>query len=492
MTKPDPATSARDIRTLSEEYETVGADLVEGLYWHLIDRNGRGVTIDEAREYVGRLTARFRQEILRSWLDHLAPGPVARANGAEHVPHGTVEDARGSAPGRVDLHPAGGDRGRRQSLTVEEVGDPYTAYLLSRAAGMSPAGLTNAELLARTATPYAAELPATRVAAPKSESPPPTGTRVDPHLSGTPPPRGTPSATLIVDVVSPPSTAGSGPTDSRYQRLEEAGRAAVRAWITHPAVGREVAAAKPALVRLVEPFVLPNQWAVTLVAARFLDVAGRYPDGATWPDPFLDAPAAIVASARRIAPLVVEALSALAERLAAAGVPLDPLDRSVLLALAQLALLKFDLAHLTRELVDELNVLPPGWIDRESAERGHVTTGASRHGRNARLRADIGSIGEDVARDLSPLGAIPAPYAKGGRREPPSLTVRLRAALAALAEQDPTLTPGTLLEGLARNEHPGLQRLRDEMGWRQDYEPELRTIERNWPKSRQRKCLHVP
>ena len=61
MTQSDPVTSARDIHTLSEEYQPAGADLVEDLYWHLVDRNGRGVTMDEAREYNGRLTALFRR-----------------------------------------------------------------------------------------------------------------------------------------------------------------------------------------------------------------------------------------------------------------------------------------------------------------------------------------------------------------------------------------------------------------------------------------------
>jgi hypothetical protein len=151
MTQPDPATSARDIHALSEEYQTAGADLVEDLYWHLVDRNGRGVPIDEAREYIGRLTGRFRREVLRSWLDHLAPGPFARASNAEQEPDGTIDDARGSAPGRVDPPPARRDRAQRQSLAFQDVGSADAAYLLSRAAGVDPAGLTNAELLARPA-----------------------------------------------------------------------------------------------------------------------------------------------------------------------------------------------------------------------------------------------------------------------------------------------------------------------------------------------------
>jgi GNAT superfamily N-acetyltransferase len=191
MTQSDPVTSARDIHTLSEEYQTVGAALVEDLYWHLVDRNGRGVTMDQAREYIGRLTGRFRREILRSWLDHLAPGPFARANSAEHEPRGTVDDARESLPGRVDPPPARSDRAQRQSLGFQDAGSPYTAYLLSRAAGVDPAGLTNAELLTRAAGRHAVELPARRVAPPKSGSPPPIGRRVDPRQPD--PPGGRPS-----------------------------------------------------------------------------------------------------------------------------------------------------------------------------------------------------------------------------------------------------------------------------------------------------------
>jgi hypothetical protein len=485
MTQSDPVTSARDIHTLSEEYQTVGAALVEDLYWHLVGRNGRGVTLDEAREYLGRLTTRFRREILRSWLDRLAPGPVARANSAGHEPRGTVDDARGAAPGRVDPPPVRSDRAQRQSLDGQDPPNPNTAYLLSRAAGLSPAGFTNTELLAMAAGTHAADHPTRPATPPKSGQPQPIETGEVEQRRGTAPRQVTPSARLIVEVHLPRATVDQAPTDPRYEHVEETAFAAVRAWITHPAVGREVVAAKSALHRLVEPLGLAEQWAITLVTARFLDIAGRYPDGSKWPDPFIEAPAAVVASARQIGPRFVEALSSLAQRLARAGVPLDPFDRSVLLVLAQLALLDIDVAHLTAEIVDDLNVLPPGWIDREWAERGHVVTGAGLHGRTTRFHAVLASIGEDVARDLSPLGAIHAPYAKGGRRESPSETIRLRAALASLAEQDPTLTPGTLLADVVGNEHPGLQQVRDAMGWAEGHVPELRRIERNWPKSRQ-------
>ncbi len=277
---------------------------------------------------------------------------------------------------------------------------------------------------------------------------PATPARGGPRPTSAPAPPDTPNATLIVDVRPPSSAAGRRPIHARYERLEETGRAAIRTWIIHPAVAREVAAVKPTLDRLVEPFVLPDQWAVTLVVARFLDIAGRYPDGTTWPNPFAGAPADVIALAQRIGPLLVEALADLAERLFAAGVPLDPADRSVLLVLAQLALLDIDLAALTGELVDELNVLPPGWIDRDAADAGHVTTGASRHGRNTRFRADLDAIGEDVARYQSPLGPIRAPYAGGGRRTAATKEHRQAARRGALREVldcHPDVTAGRLI-----------------------------------------------
>ncbi len=263
-----------------------------------------------------------------------------------------------------------------------------------------------------------------------------------------PVPVGLTSVTLIVDVNAPTESAIPCPTDPRYVQLEEAGRAAVRAWITHPAVAHEVAAAKPALLRLVEPLVLPDQWAVTLVIARFLDIAGRYPDGTTWPNPFAGAPNEALATARRIARPLVAELEALAQRVAAAGAPLDPADRSVLLVLAQLALLDVDPEKLRPDFVDELNVLPPGWIDREAADRGHVATGVSRHGRTARFQADLRTIAEDVARHLSPLGPIRAPYAGGRQRTGAAAEHRQAArrdALREVLDRHPDVTPGRLI-----------------------------------------------
>jgi hypothetical protein len=184
MTQPDPAMSTRDLRTLSEEYQTLGADLVEDLYWHLVDRNGRGVTVDEAREYIGSRTPRFRREILRSWLDRRAPGSFARARSPERQADDTADNARRSEPGRAGPIAAGGERARRKSLAGQDVGSPYSAFLLSRAAGRDPSALTNAELLGRAAWRHAVELPARRIAPPPSEPPRSIGARVGGDGSG--------------------------------------------------------------------------------------------------------------------------------------------------------------------------------------------------------------------------------------------------------------------------------------------------------------------
>ena len=184
MTQPDPGTSARDIQTLSEEHPTAGADLVEDLYWHLVERNGRGVSIDEAREYIGRLTARFRREILRSWLDRMAPGPFAQARSPERQADDTADNARRSEPGRVDPPPACNDRAQRKSLVGQDVGSPWSASLLSTAAGRDPSGLTNAESLARAAGRHAVGISARRIAPSTSEPPRSVGARVGGDRSG--------------------------------------------------------------------------------------------------------------------------------------------------------------------------------------------------------------------------------------------------------------------------------------------------------------------
>jgi hypothetical protein len=184
MMHSDPEAGARDVRTLSQEYQTVGADLVEDLYWHLVDRDSRGVSIDEAREYIGRLTARFPREILRSWLDRMAPGPFARVRRSQRQADDTADNADRSEAGRVDPPPAYNDRAQRKSLAGQDMGSPWSASLLSTAAGRDPSGLTTAEILARAAGRHAVELPARRIAPPTSEPPRSIGARVGGDGSG--------------------------------------------------------------------------------------------------------------------------------------------------------------------------------------------------------------------------------------------------------------------------------------------------------------------
>jgi hypothetical protein len=184
MTQPDPGISTRDIHTLSEEHQTAGADLVADLYWHLVDRNGRAISIDEGREYIGKLTARFPREILRSWLDRMAPGSFARARRSQRQADDTADDARRSEPGRHGPSAASGERAQRKSLLGQDDWYPDRTNLLSRAAGRDPSGLTNAELLARAAGSNAAALRARRIAPSTSEPPGSVGARVGGDGSG--------------------------------------------------------------------------------------------------------------------------------------------------------------------------------------------------------------------------------------------------------------------------------------------------------------------
>lgn len=156
-------------------------------------------------------------------------------------------------------------------------------------------------------------------------------------------------------------------------------------------------------------------------------------------------------------PALVAELRKLARQLADAGLPLDPDDHGVLLVLAQLALLEVDLEHLDAGLVDDLNVLPPGSFRREDIDRGWTELTASRHA-TARIRADLGSIAEQLAATRSGLGHIPAPYAQGARRASPPGTQRLRNALTGLLAGDRSLTPRVLLDPFDGEEHPALAR----------------------------------
>jgi hypothetical protein len=275
-------------------------------------------------------------------------------------------------------------------------------------------------------------------------------------------------------------------TERRHGRAEKLARNVVLGWIGHPAVSREVAAATPALMALVEPLGMPDQQTVTRATARFLDTVAFWPDGTEWPNPFDGARPAVLEDAQRIRPLFVGALTELAQRIESAGARLDSTDSGALLVLAQLTLLNFDLRRPAAELVNDLNVLPPGWIDRDAAMIGHVATHASRHGRTAQFQADLAAGAEFLARRLGPP-AIGTPYAGGQKRQTRSDTLQLQKALAVLVTQDPTLTPGSLLMRDRGEDHPALRRLRVALGKEADWLPERRRIERNWPKSRQRK-----
>jgi hypothetical protein len=276
------------------------------------------------------------------------------------------------------------------------------------------------------------------------------------------------------------------PVHRRHKRIFDLARAVTVGWIGHPAVAREVAAARPALESLVEPLGLPDQYVVSLVAARFLDATPYWPDGTEWPNPFDFVSEEVREDAARIRPLFVEELRSLAMRIESAGAPLDPADLGVLLVLAQLALLEPDLTRPAGDLADDLNLLPPGWIAREPATQGHIATHTSRHGRNARFEADLAASAEVVARRLGPP-AIHPPYSGARTRRPPKETLRLRAALSEIAKQYPTLTASQLLELKAGSDHPALTRLCEILCCNLHDLPDKRTLERNWPKSRQRK-----
>jgi len=220
----------------------------------------------------------------------------------------------------------------------------------------------------------------------------------------------------------------------------------VLGWIGHPAVRDHVEAARPDLDEIVAPLGLADQLMVTLVVARWLDTTGRFPDGTEWPNPFAGQDVGLLAKATRIGPLFVARLIELGERIAAAGAPLDPHDPGVLLVLAQVALLGVDFTQPPAAIVDDLNILPPGWIERDAAMRGHSVIGVSRHGRRARFRADLGVVAEQVAARLGPA-PIGTPYAGGLRRQHPTDERRRndrRRALAEVLALHPSVTPGRL------------------------------------------------
>jgi hypothetical protein len=274
------------------------------------------------------------------------------------------------------------------------------------------------------------------------------------------------------------------PVHRRHKRIYDLARAVTVGWIGHPAVAREVAAARPALEVLVEPLGLPDQNVVTLVAARFLDTTPYWPDGTEWPNPFDSVSEAVREEAARIGPPFVEQLRALAMRIESAGAPLDPADMGVLLVLAQLTLLDADLTRPAGDLADDLNLIPPGGFYRSAALLGQLATHSSRHGRSARFQADLAASAEVFIRRVGPP-AIRQPYSGGRKRTTRRDTLALRKALELLVAQDPSLTASSLLGVDKSAENPALAKLRVALGGGANWLPDQRRIERNWPKSRQ-------
>ena len=236
------------------------------------------------------------------------------------------------------------------------------------------------------------------------------------------------------------------PEGRRHHQAKRLGRAAVLGWLGHSAAAPEVTAAESALRALVEPLGMPDRLTVTQVTARFLGATAFWPDGSEWSNPFAGAPAELIREAQRIQPLYLAALRELANRIALGGAALDPNDDGVLIVLAQLTLLEVDLTRPASELVDELKILPPGWIDREAATLGHPASGSSRHGANARFMSDLAASARFLARLLgSP--PIPAPYAGGQKRQSPlgSLAqIRRRNALTKVLRTFPDANAGLL------------------------------------------------
>jgi len=275
-----------------------------------------------------------------------------------------------------------------------------------------------------------------------------------------------------------------GNTDERrHKRQKDSGIQAVLGWIGHPAVALEVDAARLKLSALVAPLRMPDQGIVTFVTADFLDCVSVYPDGSEWPDPFAGAPTEIIEMAEQIQPMFVAQLKHLAARIESANVPLDPNDPAVLLVLSQLTLVRVALDRHPAQIVADLNIWPPGSMDRPAAARGQVSVHASRHGRTARFQADLIAGAEVLARRLGPPSIRP-PYAGGRQRATRRDTQRLRDELAILVEQDPSLTPALLLGLVQGQDPPALHQLRTALGAEDAWLPDQRRLERNWPKPR--------
>jgi hypothetical protein len=259
------------------------------------------------------------------------------------------------------------------------------------------------------------------------------------------------SATRLLEAANPGSKwtddrVPRTPEERRHHQAKRLGRAAVLGWLGHSAAAPAVTAAESALRALVEPLGMPDQLTVTQVTARFLGATAFWPDGSEWSNPFAGAPAELIREAQRIQPLYLAALRELANRIALGGAALDPNDDGVLIVLAQLTLLEVDLTRPASELVDELNILPPGWIDREAATLGHPASGSSRHGATARFMTDLSASARFLARLHGPP-PIPTPYGSGEKRRSPMgqpAQIRRRSALAKVLRSFPDVNAAAL------------------------------------------------
>jgi hypothetical protein len=233
--------------------------------------------------------------------------------------------------------------------------------------------------------------------------------------------------------------------ERRHQRLAAAGKAAAIGWIGHPAVRREVEMASPTLVAIASPLWMFDHPTVIYVAARLLDTTVILSDGSAWPDAFEGVTESFDEQIRLQRPPYLAALHELAESVAAAGAPLDPNDLGGLLVLAQLVHLDVDWTLEPAELMERLATWPPGWVRIGDADRGHVGTVSTKHGRTARFQRDLAGAAEVIVRRIGPA-AIARPYAGGRPRNAGSEPRRdeRRTSLRRVIEAFPNVTASTI------------------------------------------------
>ena len=238
----------------------------------------------------------------------------------------------------------------------------------------------------------------------------------------------------------------SAPNERRHRRLAAEGDAAALVWIGHPAVRERVEAARPDLRAIAAPLWMYDPETVVFVTARMLQTRAIYSDGSEWPDAYEGATESFNDQMRLLEPRYVAALEALASDIAKAGAALDPADLGSLLLLAQLVHLEIDWDLGSLDLIGRLTTWPPGWVRLPEAERGHVATVISRHGRRTRFQVDLAGAAEVIVRRIGPA-AISRPYAGGRRRARPALEHRRderRDALRRVIETFPDVTAGMI------------------------------------------------